>query len=80
MKYIILRGNAGRAELVVPVIFPVQLVHASVAKLFLLSMPGFEVTSAGFYDQKNGGCYGKSESLGIGSDPEEDEKTIRGMK
>lgn len=52
-----------------PIIFDCNLQHKDVAA-------NLNVTSAGFLD-RDGNCYGGSDSLGIDSDPENDTKIIK---
>lgn len=79
MKYITVKNEEGT---VYPVIFPPTLTHKDVARAVqgLFHREGFrtEPESAGFVDEIECRCYGKSESMGIGSKPEQDQTVITG--
>lgn len=64
MKYVMFK----RGEHYVPIIFPETLVHADVAEWMRLG-PGYQVHSAGFISPLSMKCHGRSESLGVESDP-----------
>lgn len=81
MKYIIMKCNGSTLEVKVPVIFPEFMVHRDVSQYFQTLLrrnhPFTEVrpVSAGFFDVVEGKVSGRSETLGLDSN-QEDELTI----
>lgn len=49
-----------------PIIFPSMVKHSFIVECIYQKYPGIKCVSAGFING-DGGCYGKSESLKIGS-------------
>lgn len=81
MKYVMIKCSKGILDVRVPVIFPDLMMHADVARYMeaLLrrenNFDSAKPVSAGFYDPMDGAVSGKSESLDLKSDPQ-DEQTI----
>jgi hypothetical protein len=62
----------------VPVIFSDLIIHAEMVESLLAGpLKGFTVHSAGFISPMLKQCYGRSESLGVASDEEQDTKRIQ---
>lgn len=76
-KYVMMSRVRGETEQRVPVIFPEVLNHSDVASALQFRDPylrGCPVASAGFLNVTHDGriaCHGRSESLGIGSHPDD---------
>ena len=80
-KYVMLKIRLGEIDKMVPIIFPDFMIHEDIAKSAQLILKDFHnfdstVSSAGDIQFEYPLCSGKSETLNVKSDPE-DEETIR---
>lgn len=89
MKYIVITATktdegCDETRMRFPFLFPNNFVHDHVAKALVLIMSfmfiryDIKVTSAGEWNSADFGadCYGKSDSIGVKSDPVEDKRLI----
>ena len=80
MKYIIFQQK--NPERKIAIIFPNDLTHSIMAESLLRSnieMCNAVPISAGEYNGIDGTCSGKSTTLNLKSNPEEDERLIQGL-
>ena len=79
-KYIVFNGPGSG---LFPVIFPPNVKHSMIASAMHERYPGIEPVSAGFVSlslaSEYFNCYGESQSLKLGSDPEQDSSLIDTM-
>lgn len=84
MKYIVMKVVNKDVERELPILFPDALVHKTMAQIVThiafrdLGCASASCVAAGFISSAavGAGCYGESESLGIESRGEEDDKLI----
>lgn len=79
MKYIIFEKRMKTLTICHPIIFPNNLVHADIAQYLIIGpLNGFKPIRAGEVTFMNGiaVCFGKSETLGLSSDPVRDSHII----
>lgn len=78
MKYIMFKQEQGDLSKLIPVIFPNDLVHADVAKALQQSvLKGHSIVSAGSISPLNLEAEGRSETLGVESNPIVDSHVIK---